>query len=131
MSWSPAEILIASAPGMVGSRQGYVWRGLGIHMVHGASPKGHRPPVWLLTHLGSGHAVCRITGHVAKAFPIASEIADLTDWSFDGVNGWRNTDPDLAAKFRNLIARYPKNVSVGSGLANDHDTARLIAMARA
>lgn len=129
MSWQPGDFDIAMYD-MTSTRTGYVYRGLGLHQVSKASPKGRRPPQWKLTHLGSGHCVCIIGGLVADAFPIATEIAECADWSFDGLNGWRNMDPDLPQKLSNLLAKYPKRCRRATGGTRNEEVARRIAMAR-
>lgn len=109
---------------------GYVYRGLGLQLLIKASPKGRRPPTWGLTHLGSGHTVCMITGHVATAFPIAFEIAQCGDWDFDGLNGWINRDPELPKKVRSILDKHLKVIKIGAGGSSDA-AARAVAMARA
>lgn len=131
--WQPNEFLIADtwSPEKCHKVAGYTCRGLGIHVVIQGSPKGRRPPTWSLTHLGSGHVVVRIAGKVAEAFLIASEIAECSEWdAFDGLDGWRNTDPGLPDKVREIMTRYPKAVSRGGGW-HSHEAARAIATARA
>lgn len=117
--WQPANFLIASHYGPT-ERAGYTYRSLGLHMMWKASPKGRRPPCWALTHLGSGHAIVFIVGHVATAFPIATEIAECSDWDFDGLDGWRNRDPEIIEKLRAVLAKYPaKSLRYGRGNANE------------
>lgn len=125
--WEASEFLIAGSAG-VHSVAGYTYKGLGMHIAVEASPKGRRPPVWCLTHLGSGHGICRIPGNVTTAFPIASEIAEIGDWSFDGLTGWLNRDPDLLVKSLAIIEK--NKCQRGYRTAND-TMARLIAVARA
>lgn len=105
MTWKPETFPIAVGPQSIDRRAGYTYRGLGLHMVMKASPKGRRPPRWKLTHLGSGHGVAHIDGAVADAFPIASEIAECSEWDFDGLNGWRNRDPELPKKVLEILER--------------------------
>jgi hypothetical protein len=104
--WQPATVLTAHIPEPV-PQAGYVYRSLGIWRSMRPSPKGRRPPTWCLTHLGSGHAVCNIKGKVAVAFAIAAEIADLGDWSFDGIDGWKNQFPDARTKMDEIVTKYP------------------------
>ena len=132
MAWDPADFLIADTWSEAGFHKvaGYAHLGLGIHMIIKGSPKGRRPPLWSLRHLGSGHTVCMIEGKVAVAFAIASEIAECGDWSFDGLKGYVNVDPEIPEKFRTIYAKYPKAIRRGSGPQNEN-SARAIAVARA
>lgn len=129
MTWAPSTFLIAHAAGPF-DVTGYVYRGLGLHMAVKASPKGRRPPKWALTHLGSGHRLVFITGAVADAFPVATEIAECGDWSFDGLYGWKNMDPELPAKFRAIVAKHP-NATEREGARNaNEEAARKVVEAR-
>lgn len=104
MTWMPADFLVACGrePTL---RAGYVYRGLGLVLSVRGSPKGRRKPIWALTHLGSGHALCLIEGDVKTAFPIASEIAELGDWDWDGFEGYKNRDPELLTRASDVIER--------------------------
>jgi hypothetical protein len=99
-------------------------------MVIKASPKGRRPPTWRLTHLGSGHAIASIVGTTARTFPIASEIAECGDWSFEGLEGWKNVEPDLPQKLVDIAERHKKYCKVRAGGGGNAEIARSIAMAR-
>lgn len=128
--WEPADFLIARAVEPV-TRAGYIYRGLGLHIAVRASPKGRRPPTWSLIHLGSGHRICMITGMVAKAFPVATEIAECSDWeAFDSIDGWLNTDPGIAEKVRQIVARHPNAGRGPGGDSADANAARAVLMAR-
>lgn len=129
MAWEPATFM--SAWGTEAAPQvGYVYKGLGLYMAMKASQKGRRPARWCLVHLNSGHAIGWVTGDVATAFPIASDVADLTDWDFEGVDGWRNRDPDLPKKVHALSEAHPKRLEVRGGTPN-HDAARAVLASRA
>ena len=108
--WHPAKFKRADKFDGAIETSGYSYRGLGLQMSIAQSPKGRRSPVWLLIHLNSGHVICQISGVVAKALPIAAEIAECTDWGFFGLDGWNNTDPDLPSKVKNFAKRYPKHI---------------------
>jgi hypothetical protein len=128
--WQPRDFLIAHVAGPQ-TVPGYVYRGLGIHMQMKGSPKGRRKPVWALTHLNTGHAICRLHGLVADAFPIATEVAECSDWAgFDGLTGWRNQDPDLPEKVKAIAAKNPKIMTSG-GSVSSHEAALAVAEARA
>ena len=128
--WRPAKFKRADKFDGAIETSGYIYRGLGLQMSIAQSPRGRRPPFWLLIHLNSGHVICQISGVVAKAFPIAAEIAECTDWGFSGLDGWNNTDPDLPSKVRIFAERYPKHIISISG-ASDRVIAEQISAERA
>lgn len=123
MTWEPGEFLIAQTDG-VHTRTGYVYRDLALFIDRPAI--GRRPPQWSLTHLGSGLQVAFIKGRVAAVFPIASKIAECSDWDFDGPDGWRNRDPDLGVKVANILSRH-KNAGVNAHGEHAHDLVRKVA----
>ena len=118
VSWDSAE-----------TDYGLLWGGLAVTKISSGSPKGRRPPTWLIIHCGSGHAVCIVEAHKTEAFSIADQIADLTDWTFEGLDGWKNTDPDLMDRMRVLAARHGNQMRFSSG--SSHEAARAVAYARA
>ena len=128
--WTAATFDVAGGFGQTYKAHGYTEKGLGLDMVIKPSPKGRRPPKWRLIHLNTGHAICYIDGVVADAFPVATEIANLIDWDFDGLYGWRNRDPDLPAKMKEIAARH-KRMEFGGGNNSDQQAAVAISMARA
>lgn len=128
MSWEPAEFLIATIGGPVGV-SGYVYRSLGLHMTARGSPKGRRRQKWALTHLGSGHRLCFISGKAEVAFPIASEIAECGDWDWDGFRGYLNRDPEISKRALSIIDGHPE-CSRGRGTSSE-SVAQEIAIARA
>ncbi|MFC3208121.1 hypothetical protein [Aquamicrobium soli] len=132
MTWQPAKFKLAWITGPH-EIEGYVFRGLGLHMTASASPKGRRLARWSLTHLNTGHRVAIINGDVRTAFSIAYEIARCSDWeAFTALGGWKNTDPDLPAKIDAIAARFPKNVDRNAGHGGgDEEIASKIALERA
>lgn len=128
--WKPEIFEYAAGFGRTAKAHGYTAKGLGLDIAIKQSPKGKRPPKWRLIHLNTGHAICYIDGFVADAFPIASEIADLIDWDFDGLYGWRNRDPDLPAKLKEIAERN-KRMTIRGGGNQDEQSAVAISMARA
>lgn len=129
MSWTPETFLIAM-PGGPAKRHGYVYRGLGLYLIMPASPKGRRPAQWSLTHLGSGHCLAMLKGDVSTAFPIATEIAEAGDWTFDGLKGWKNHFPDAAERVREILERAGSRGKMTGGGNSNEGVAREIAMAR-
>jgi hypothetical protein len=125
----PGEFLIAESFADRRKEAGYTYRGLGLYLLQRGSPKGRRPPKWCLVHLGSGHTVCYINGHVKDGFPLASEIAECGDWTFDGLTGWRNVDPEIPAKFHAIREAHPKAIELSNG-GSSEEAARAVVMAR-
>lgn len=128
--WKPGYYLIAYGD-FTTEIYGRTNAGLGITMSVRPSPAGVRPAEWSLTHLGSGHRVCIIAAAEVEAFAIADDIAGAGDWSFDGLFGWQNRDPELMDRLGAILVRHGKCLSrAGSGQANEN-AARLIVEARA
>lgn len=107
MPWKPETFDVALASGPR-AKAGYTYRGLGLWMRDTGSPKGRKPPVWSLTHLGSGHCVVELTGKVAVAFPVATEIAEAGDWEFISLVGYKDRFPDVADRLMEIISRHSK-----------------------
>lgn len=128
--WRPGYYMSACW-GDVEQSPGRIHAGLAMSFTFAGSPKGRRPPVWTLTHLGSGHVVCNIEAHEAEAFAIATEIAECGDWDFDGLKGYLNRDPDLPEKFRALMQKHGKRVVRSGGGRQSEAAAMAISMARA
>lgn len=62
---------------------------------------------WWIVHLNSGHGIINMTGESLQVLPVASEIAEAADWTFEGLDGWRNRNPDLPAKLNEIARRHP------------------------
>lgn len=130
MIWQPATFKVAMAGGLR-EVSGYVFRGLGLHLVIDASPKGRRPASWSLSHLNTGHRIALVKGDVQTVFPIAHEVATCTDWeAFTSLSGWRNTDPELKTKVEAIAARFPASLDRMAGQGSEA-MASEIAMERA
>ena len=102
--WSSTTFLISlpSGPAFV---SGYTHRGIGMH--HDGWRRPRKLTEWTVTHLGSGAIVARLRGDVFTVFPIATAIAECSDWTlFDMPDGWRQTDPDLRAKVRAILEAH-------------------------
>ena len=127
MTWEPATFKRAHSSWPLASA-GYVYGGLGICLTSSRGEKSR----WVLIHLNSGHAICWIRGSVAEAFPVASDIADCADWTFDGLHGWRNQSPDLYERFEEVWKRHPKRIErKGDKGIMSEEIAREISMDRA
>ena len=90
MTWQPASFLVAFRDGPK-RVAGYTYKGLGL------SPR-QRKRHWALTHLNSGHRIAIMEGKVYAVFPAAFELAEQCDWTFYGLEGWKNEQPDLKDK---------------------------------
>lgn len=117
MTWTPSEFLVGF-PGGPQVRHGYVYQGLGMYICSTASRK--IPPEWALTHLNSGHLIVLIKGFVMTAFPVATQIADCADWSFSGVDGWRNQDPEFPQKIIAIVRRNSKKGRIRAPQGSQH-----------
>ncbi len=127
--WKPAEKYKIVVGPRIEDVTGYTYNGLGLRMHMRGSPKGRRPPMWNLTHLNSGHKIVSLHLHDTLAFKVATQIANLGDWSFNTLGGWRNRDPELRNKVAALLATYGQ-VQLG-GPEHDEAAARKIALERA
>lgn len=125
--WEPATFLVAWGPEDTCPVAGYVYRGLGLYRAIAPSPKGRRPATWCLVHLNSGHAACWLRGDVATVFPIAAEIAEASDWDFDGLRGWLNRDPELREKVSEIAKRHPRIVDMRTGTPGEVAAQRVLA----
>lgn len=86
------------------NERGYLYRGLGLF--HGVGAH-----LWMLIHIGSGHTVAYLEdAKREKVFLFASELAELGDWTFHGIKGYENSDPDLVKKRNEWIERYSPDV---------------------
>lgn len=112
--WTPDTFEVAWL-GVPEKRSGYTYRGLGLFMVTGSSPKGRPPPTWSLTHLGSGCRIALIEGTVGVAFPVATEIAEAGDWEFLSLVGWKDRFPDAPERIKEIVARHSKVARSGGG----------------
>jgi hypothetical protein len=125
--WPAGDFLIGMPNGPT-SVSGYVYLGLGLHQTYAGSPKGRNKPRWALTHLGSGHLVGTLKGDVRTAFPVATEIAELGDWTFEGLTGWKNQFPDIQERVAEVQARHSGVFTKSGGRGASEDVARAIAM---
>lgn len=129
--WKQGEFLVACA-WRTETQWGFLYRGLGVHKVFKASPKGKRPAWWSIIHVGSGHHVAILQGDIVEVFGVATELAECGEWDFDGLSGWRNVDPELMIKVRHILDHLPKSVkNIGTRGEASEERAREIAEARA
>ncbi len=128
MTWIYQPYKIASPAG-IKTVDGLTYKGIGIHMKF---PSGVvKPPFWEITHLNSGHRICYIAAPLERTRQIATEIADMADWDFQGLEGWRNLDPEIRDKMNAIEEKYhPDIVRKGGKHPLDPDQAREIMLKR-
>lgn len=126
--WKPGKFYIAMPGGPV-EKAGYLCNGLGIFQAISASKGGKRPATWSLTHTGSGHAVCYMSGAKDIVLQVSALIANSGDWSFDGLEGYKNQFPDAAAKVSAIMAAHPKLFTKKGSGGRSEEVARSIAAA--
>jgi hypothetical protein len=129
VSWVAGNIHCAAREGFF-IKPGYTYKGLGLRMIQAPSPKGRRPAEWLIIHLGSGHGIAVVAGTVSDVFPIVHELAEAGDWTFIGLDGWRNQFPEAKAATRAWLQRYSKFQRPFQALGRIESAARAVAMAR-
>jgi hypothetical protein len=134
VEWVNEEFDVAMIDGPRPTR-GFVYRGLGLHLVSSGykSRKGRKriPPMWRLTHLGSGHGVSTLRGELVDVLPVATEIAEAGDWTFDGLDGWKNQFPDARERMAEITGRHGKLIRATTGMGHCPEVAQQIAIARA
>lgn len=95
------QFVRVSAGNVIENRMGWTYRGIGL--VGETSRLGW----WYIVHLNSGHAVARIRGGTeAQLKDMAADIADAGDWSFEGLDGFRNMFPDAADRVHEIVTRH-------------------------
>ncbi len=135
MAWTPGIVHRSLVTG-IEAQDGYIYSGLGLILERAAVPaRGKRrgkPAQWWLIHLGSGHAVARLTGDVRTVFPAAADIAECGPWAdFDTLTGWQQVCPDLPQRTRAAVARWRGVAAFSAGGGSNADSAREVAYARA
>lgn len=102
--WTHARYTIAITYGDSSGMEevaGNTRAGLGLHM-------RRDDKAWIVTHLGTGRAVCtiRVRG-VVEALIMAEQVVALGDWTFKPMDGWRKSDPGLFGRLNELLLRNP------------------------
>jgi hypothetical protein len=96
--WVMGSYMEARKSGLCEVR-GYLYRGLGVRMIHPrASLQGYPTARWCLTHVNTAHSVAFINAEADRAMEIATAVAEAGDWSFSGLKGYENMDPNLIAR---------------------------------
>jgi hypothetical protein len=116
---------------------GFVYRGLGLYQSSATKARYRRKDgtrrvyeTWVITHLNTGHAVRTLFDCPApRAFMLATDLADMADWTFDGLDGWKNTCPDMPDLLQDWHRRHElKGMPAGGG--RDESVAQAIGMKR-
>lgn len=105
---------------------GLLCGGLALTKLWNGSPKGLRAPAWTLTHIGTGHTVCNFEAR--DPFPFADAVVDAGNWQFSGLDGYKNLDPDLPTKVRQVLRSSPNAKLLSAGGRSDEAAARAVAM---
>lgn len=121
--WKAESYEIASPYSEPERVDGYTLNGLGIHLMMATKAKYVRKDgtrkvwrTWSITHLNTGHAVRGIKDMpIEKVFEVATDLAGLTDWDFDGFDGWRNADPEIPDKLQAWHQRHELGARIGGG----------------
>lgn len=105
--WQPTRFFLAIPGRGATEAWGYEHQGLALRHSGWAEPRTNTK--WSLVHIGSGGTIMRLVGSVSMVMPVASEIAECSDWTlFDLPEGWRQTDPDLPAKVGAICEAHPE-----------------------
>lgn len=134
--WTPATFAVVEAHGTV-DQTGWTSGGLGLFRVFAHNARYRRKDgtrrlwtCWAVVHLNSGHSVRWIKDEpTERVFALATEIAAMSDWDFEGLDGWRNRDPDLPDRLAAWHRGHGLAAAQGSGFKSE-DQARAIAAAR-
>jgi len=124
--WSPATILAASWSGPQ-PRPGLVYRGVAI-TPNRSKRQRRATDSWTLYHFNTGLSIGDIRTDEVEAFHVATLIAECGDWEFEGPQGWRNADPELAEKVREIASAFPF-IYIGGGYSENADRAAREVMA--
>lgn len=125
-NWKAGMFRFAMCPERL--EHGLLYRGLALTHLWSGSPKGRRPPAWTLTHIGSGHILCNFEAH--DPYPDATRMAECGEWDWEGLEGWRNVDPEIKVKALRVLDLMGNRWISSSGRSSE-SAARQIAMQRA
>jgi hypothetical protein len=133
MSWAEGKFDVVAGDD-VGEVAGFTYNGLGLFVLgpaaYDVSAQVLLPNEWSVTHLNTGHQVCRLVGQRMRVMGMAKEIADCTDWeAFSSVKGWANTDPGLSDKISQLHRKFRPNMIVPTPKPNE-ESGRFVARRR-
>jgi len=95
--WVFGKFKIADADAGVTEMNGLTCGELGLYQ---------RSDCWSITHLNTGHAIFFLEAPLATVIECADEIAALGDWSFAGLFGWRDMNPELGRRVGKIKDKY-------------------------
>lgn len=123
MTWVPDKIKRALGPDIV-IDVGWTYRHLGLVDIGSEH--------WWIIHLNTGHGIAMMVGDPIEVMAVATEIAEATNWDFEGLTGWKNYDPDLPKKMGEIWARNPDVMpyDIPDESRRSEDTATKIAVSR-
>lgn len=120
--WLPDTFEVVTEGGGKEWADGNSYRGLGVSVTDDIA--------WRITHLNSGHVVRLVPDlDAVQVFLIATDLAEAADWTFSGLDGWQNVQPDLP----DIMAAWHKRFCLGVEQAEiglHDDTAREIGLKR-
>lgn len=116
---------------------GFTYRGLGMHQASATKARYRRKDgtrrvyeTWVITHLNTGHAVRSMWDCPApRAFMLATDLAEIADWTFDGLDGWRNACPEMPDLLQEWHRRHNLEARQAGG-GRDEGVTRAIGMKR-
>lgn len=127
MKWKPKKYWIATVGGPV-EVGGHTYAGLGLHLKLSMLKRSPQPPLWVLSHIGSGHRVLFIKAPQEKAIEIATEVAEMSDWAFYGLHGWKNMAPGIKEKILNIETIHKEAYRMNGPAPASEEQARDIMM---
>ena len=121
--WQPAEFDVAGGLGTIDRVRGWEYRGLGLFLISQLKARYRRKDgtrklyqTWSATHLNTGHAVCTFRDLPFQTMlAAATDLAEMADWSFDGLEGWRNVEPEMGDKLAAWHSRHALGAQPGGG----------------
>lgn len=135
--WTPAAFDVAGGFGSIDRVRGWEYRGIGLYLLNQMRARYVRKDgsrklyqTWSAAHLNTGHAV-RMFRDVpfATMLAAATDLAEMADWTFDGLEGWRNVDPELPGKMQEWHARHALG-ALAAGGGQNQDVAIKIGVSR-
>ncbi len=115
--------------GKICRKPGRSYNGLGMIRITDAIPEFQVPASEVVFHLGTGHCFCALKGSPSEILEVGTQLAELGDWTFDSLAGWKNQFPEVTEKLLGLQGRYPHIVVPMEG-EEDEALAREISWGR-
>ncbi len=86
--------------------------------------------IWCITHLNTGHAIARVEGKQPAALLLADALTGVGDWTFVGVNDWREAQPDLQDKVHAAVRAFAERGAFMTKKQSDDTVATAVYTAR-